>query len=193
MVETMVRLLLISDLMGLKHYVGVICYVYKRYHSDAIVLLGNTVSPSIVRYFVEQCETRVYGVLGRYDNASLASVLSEVGGLLDCKSVDAYDVSIYGYGLSGCIPRGVQKADILVTSIPGRRHTCCIAGTDIVDRIAEVVSARVIITGGCVKPCQHGTTISPGSARHGFAGLLVYSDEKILFRKFNLSMTPTLQ
>jgi len=186
LVEIMVRLLLVSDLMGFKHYTGLICYLYEKLHADSTILLGNTISPSIVRQLVENCNMRVYGVLGRYDNASLASILIEVNGLLECKSIMVKDVSIYGYGLSGCEPRRVEKIDILVSSIPGRKYTCCTKCSDMVDRIIEYLKPRLIITGGCSRSCQSGNTLSPGRASNGFIGLLNYENGEYVFNEIDL-------
>ena len=173
------RALLLHGLRGSKHFLYLYCYALKYYQANFVVLLGDTVSPAIVRGFRDLCGAVVLGVLGKYDNAAVASALNESGGLLECRSVDLGGFALYGVSLSGCINLKPRKVDVVVAPIPGLKYGCCIPGSSAVDNVVEVLKPRVVITGSCKSPCERGPVFSPGNATLGYLGVLDLQGEQL--------------
>ncbi|MEM1529620.1 MAG: hypothetical protein QXU03_01365 [Desulfurococcaceae archaeon] len=142
-----------------------------------MILLGDVISPTIVKWIHEVCGARVLGVLGRYDNAATVAALSSVDGFIECKSLEIEGVSIYGIGLSGCVNIKGEKADIVISSLPGFKYGCCNPKVDTVDSFIELLKPRLVITGSCRKPCRAGNVFSPGSIALGYMGLLELGEE----------------
>ncbi len=171
-------LIFIYELMGSKHLSRLLCFIAKYHGVSSIILLGDTVSPEIIQWLSSKCKVNIYGVLGRLDNASIANTLRNINGLIECKATSIKNVVIYGYGFSGCSHKlsSISKVDVLVTSIPGLKYTCCGSRSDIVDDVVEAFKPRLIITGDCMKPCFKDNVFSPGSIRKGFIGLVEVKD-----------------
>ncbi|MEM4718198.1 MAG: hypothetical protein QXE81_05510 [Desulfurococcaceae archaeon] len=170
----MSKLMFAHGLLGSKHLARMICISAKITRSDTLILLGDTVSPSILKWLVQHCGLRVLGVLGRYDNAALASELRRINGLIECKTVKIGEIVLYGYGFPGCHPQITEhiKVDILVSSLPGLKYTCCNKCSDIVDLLIDRLSARLTVIGGCEYPCIDERTFSPGSVQRDYIGLI---------------------
>ncbi|MEM4481594.1 MAG: hypothetical protein QXK88_01095 [Desulfurococcaceae archaeon] len=168
------------DIGGSKPISRVLCYASKRYGVDAILLLGETISPNVVKWLYEGCRAKVLGVLGRCDGAAVAQALKEVGGLVECKQISVSGVDIYGFGLSGCQPTTSLKAHLFISNMPGLNYTCQMPGSDVVDAIVEQISPIAVIAGRSNTPCRRGIVFSPGSARRGYFGLLKVEDSKAL-------------
>jgi len=179
-VNTMTRIALTSGFMGRKYLVGLTCYTCRVLGVEAIILLGDVVSPSIIQRLL-QCGMRVYGVLGRYDDASVASTLSSMDSLIDCKLVKIGDLNVYGYGLSGCKHRFTEGGvvDLLVSSLPGRIYTCCNEVRGPIDPLVELLKPRLVATGGCSKPCRKHQLLSPGGVEHGYIGVVESEGNKL--------------
>lgn len=187
----MINFIVAYGLMGSIRASRIICTLSKILGIDTLLLLGDTVSPSIIKWLTETCGIKVYGVLGRYDNPALSRLLRSYNSLIECKLVDIDGLSVYGYGYTRCEPRShnYNGIDILATSICGVRYTCCSKQSDLVDEIASTIRARIVLTGGCIEPCHRDSIYSPGSAIHGFIGLVRKIDGNI---KFNFIHTDKL-
>ncbi|MEM1639847.1 MAG: phosphoesterase [Desulfurococcaceae archaeon] len=175
------KLLLVHELMGSKHLTRTLCFIAKYYDVPGIVLLGNTVSPEIIDWLKYRCKVEVLGVLGRYDEASIASKMRALNGLIECRIVNIGGITIYGYGFSGCSPEldlGVE-IDVFATSIPGLKYSCCGARSDMIDAIVETLNPRLVVTGGCEKPCFNSKVFAPGSIQKGFIGVVEGIDRKL--------------
>lgn len=156
-----------------------ICIFSKMAGSDTLILLGDTVSPSILNWLTQHCGLRIFGVLGRYDSAALVSELKRMGGLIECRTVRIGRIMLYGYGLTGCNPQVVEntKVDVFVSSLAGLRYTCCNKCSDLVDLLVDQLDARLVITGGCEYPCIDKRLFSPGSVQKDYVGLLEINDD----------------
>lgn len=168
----MPRLLLVYGLYGSKSLSRLLCYALKHHGADALLLLGDVVSPTIVKWLHETCRTMVLGVLGRHDNAATVTALSNINGLIECKSLSVKGVLIYGIGLSGCIDVAEEKTDVVVSSLPGFKYGCCNPKVDTVDHVIELLKPRLVVTGSCREPCEADNVFSPGSIALGYVGLL---------------------
>lgn len=168
-----IKLMFIYGLQGSKSISRLICFTARYHGVDVVISLGDIVSPSIIHWLNTECGIRILGVLGRYDNASVVWALKRVNGLAECRFIDIDGVKIYGFGLSGCLPRRQSNlVDVLVSSIPGVMYTCCRKYSDIVDSIIETMKPRLIALGGCSDPCQFNNVISPGDVRRGYVCLV---------------------
>lgn len=167
--------------MGSKHLTRILCFIAKYYNVPNIVLLGNTVSPEIIDWLKYRCKVKVLGVLGRYDEASIASKMRALDSLIECRITNIGGITIYGYGFSGCSPKLDLRVeiDVFVTSIPGLKYSCCGERSDVIDVIIETMNPRLIITGDCEKPCFNNGVFSPGSIQKGFIGVVEGLDHKL--------------
>lgn len=154
-----------------------LCYALKYHGSSALILLGDIVSPTIVKWLHETCSIKVLGVLGRHDNAATVTALSDVNGLIECRSLNVKGALIYGIGLSGCVNVTEGRADIVVSGLPGFKYGCCNPQIDTVDYVIELLRPRLVITGFCRKPCRADNVFSPGSIALGYVGLLELYDK----------------
>jgi hypothetical protein len=172
----MTKLIAIYGLLGRKHTTGLLCYLAKWLSAKHVLILGDVGSPSVIERLIS-CELRVYGVLGRYDDPSVATTLSRNGGLLECRRVVLDEAILYGYGMSGCITQLQFKGDIgnvvLVSSMVGYRYNCCCRGIKgPLDIIVELIKPNYIVTGGCIEPCFDNKVYSPGSLIKGYVGVI---------------------
>lgn len=175
------RLLFAYGILGSAPLSRLLCYASRYLRTETLVLLGDMVSPSIVKWLFELCGLRVLGVLGRYDSAATATALSDVNGLIECKMINVGRITLYGVGLSGCTDLPASSTvDILISNLPGLRNGCCDPRSDLVDRIADVLKPRLIVTGLCRRPCKAGSVFSPGSIGLGYIGLFDLADNKDL-------------
>ena len=144
------------------------------------MLLGNTVSPTVVAWLNSNCNMRVFGVLGECDNAAVAVTLSKIGGLIECKRVEYNGIGLLGAGLSGCQKIPGENVDILFSCLPGLKYTCCGTYSDKIDSIIESTKPKLVVTGTCRKPCfnveKH--VFSPGDVRLGFLGLVEFTENR---------------
>lgn len=166
------KLLLAYGLRGSKPLSRLLCHALKYHGVDALILLGDTASPTIVKWLYETCSAKVLGLLGRYDDVATVTALSNINGLIECRSLNVKGVLIYGIGLSGCVNIAEEKVDIVVSSLPGFKYGCCNPKVDVVDHVIELLKPRLVITGSCRKPCKAGDVFSPGSIALGYIGLL---------------------
>ena len=170
----MSRFLAIYGLHGSKPLSRLLCFISRYYKVNALILLGSTISPTLIKWFFEICNIPVLGILDQYDNISIAHVLSEYNALIECKIKTINGVNIYGVGLSGCnrIDTYTNRIDILATSIPGLKYTCCREGSDTIDTLIEHYNPLIVLTGYCSEPCIEEKLFSPGHARRGFIGII---------------------
>lgn len=175
------NILLAYELMGSYSLARALCFVSKLIRSSALILIGDTVSPSIIQWLIEQCSVRVYGVLGRYDNPAVASILRKNNGLIECKLLEINGLHVYGYGYTGCTPVLEDKFDIdvLVTSLCGAKYTCCVKKSDIVDALIDALRPRLVVTGSCRDPCRSEMVFSPGSLQGGYLGMMNITDNEL--------------
>jgi len=188
-----VRLAVVHDLMGCKSLVRILYFIAKYIGVNGIVLLGNTVSPTIVDWLSSNRGLRVLGVLGECDSIALAVSLSKCSGLLECKYTEYENLSLLGLGLSGCHDLPERNVDVVFASQPGFQYTCCHSGSDWVDYVVKRVKPKLIVTGGCKRPCFNPSTrvFSPGSVRLGFIGIVDFSEQTGLIAHF-LNIEETL-
>jgi len=181
------RLLVAHGIMGSKPLSRLLCYASKYFNVEAVILLGNTISPSVVRWLSHTCGLKVFGVLGRHDSAATASALSSINGLIDCKMVTFKGVTLYGLGLSGCTgPLPAGHVDVVVSSLPGLKYGCCKPRSDVVDHYVDALRPRLVVTGLCNKPCSAGSVFSPGSLALGYIGLLDLTEDGHVVRAVNV-------
>lgn len=175
------NILFVYELMGSYSPARALCFVSKLIRSNALILLGDTVSPSIIQWLIEQCSIRVYGVLGRYDNPAVASILRKNNGLIECKLLEINGLQVYGYGYTGCTPilKDTFHVDVLVTNSCGARYTCCMKKSDIIDRLIDSLKPRLVVTGSCRYPCRSEIVFSPGSLREGYLGVINTADNEL--------------
>jgi hypothetical protein len=169
----MTKLIAIYGLLGRKYTTGLLCYLAKRLGVKHTLILGDIGSPSVIERLIS-CGLRVYGVLGRYDDPSVATTLSRSGGLLECRQVALNEGVLYGYGMSGCTPQPVSYVDniILISSMVGYKYSCCRGVKGPLDTIVELIKPNYIVTGGCVEPCIDNKIYSPGSLVKGYVGVI---------------------
>lgn len=177
-----VRFLVVYGVLGSRPLERFLCFLAKYLKVDAVVLLGDIVSPLIVRRLVHECGVRTLGVLGVLDNPSVSQALRSVNGLLDCHRVNVKGVDIFGVGISACSGRDYGKVDVLASSRPGVKTTCCDRCSDIVDELVDILSPRIVLVGGCTHPCIRGNVASPGSLKIGFFGLLDVDSQFHVFK-----------
>lgn len=158
--------------MGAKPLDRILCFLSKYLKVDAVILLGDIVSPLVVYRIARECGIRTLGVLGVLDNPAVSQALRAVSGLLECRWIDVKGVGLFGVGISACSKLSHGEVDVLVSSRPGVKDTCCDQCVDWVDSIVAHTSPRVVLVGSCSRPCIRETTISPGSFKLGFFGLL---------------------
>ncbi len=177
-----VKIIVVYDLWGSKSSARVLCFIAKSLRADVLVLLGNTISPVIIEWLISSCNLHVLGVLSKYDSAAVAVALSRRNSLLECKSVEYSGIRLLGIGVSGCQQAELERADIVFSSLPGLRYTCCYPRSDRIDAVIESVKPKLVVTGECEKPCFTPNTcvFSPGSVKLGFLGLLEISASREL-------------
>lgn len=186
-VSSQLRFLLVYGLYGSKPLSRLLCHVSRYYYVNAVILLGDIVSPSTVKWLYEVCGIKVLGVLGRSDSVAVAATLSSINGFIECKSVNFKNVVVYGIGLSGCANVAEKKrVDIMVSSLPGLKYGCCSPCSDVVDYFVELLEPRIIITGFCRNPCNVNNVISPGNITLGYVGLLKIHEECYGFHIINI-------
>ncbi len=180
------RLIVAYDLMGYKSLSRILCFTAKYIRASGIVLLGNTASPTIVEWLSSNCRLRTLGVLGECDSPALAVALSRSGELLECKYTEYGGLSLIGVGLSGCHDLPERGVDVVFTSQPGFQYTCCHSGWDWVDRVIERVKPKLVIIGGCERPCLNlnKRVFSPGTVRLGFIGVVEYTEDTGLSQRY---------
>lgn len=157
------RLLAVYDLEASKTLSRILCVIARTLGVDAVILLGDTVSPVIIDWLVERCVIPTYGVLGRLDDASVSQSLRRHNGLLEGRLVNLKGYVLTGIGVSPS-PLGESRVDVLATYRPGPGVRCCSVSSDIVGEAVESLKPRLILAGACVEPCVEGNLISPGSA-----------------------------
>jgi hypothetical protein len=173
-----VGFILAYELLGSNTLEKSICFASKVLNADAVILLGDTASPSIITSLYNKCGIRVLGVLGSLDEASVAHALKSVQGLLDCRAIEFGGVLLYGYGVGTCVSsKPSTEVDILFSSKPGCVWGCCRPCSDVVDSVCNIIKPKLVVTGGCKYPCSRGRAFSPGSARLGYFAILKYNTE----------------
>jgi len=174
------RLIVVHGLHGSKSSTRILCFLAKLLKASGVVLLGNTVSPTIVEWLNSSCDVKVFGVLGECDSTAVAVALSRIGGFIECKCVDYSGVCFLGVGLSGCQRIPEESVDIVFSSLPGFEYTCCEACSDRVDNVVKSTKPKLVVTGACREPCfdvkKH--VFSPGSMRLGFLGLVEFTENR---------------
>jgi len=182
----------IYDLKGSKSIVRVLCFITKYFKTSLIILLGNTASPTIIEWLKSKCELNILGIIGEYDTVAVATALSRINGLVECKYVKYNGVAFLGLGLSGCQEANTERVDLFLSSKPGLYYTCCHSCSDRVDSVVKRVNPRLLITGSCRKPCYDPSkrVFSPGSVRLGYIGLVELSERgELHIRSLNIEKT----
>lgn len=171
------KFLAVYELLGSKIVERLLCFLSRFIKASAIILLGNTVSPSVVYRLSEKCGVRVLGVLGELDNPSVAQALKVVNGLLNCRVTTIDGLRLFGYGTGTCNINAISSCsvDILATSKPGVNYGYCKPGNDLVDYLYDLLKPRMVLAGGCRQPYIQGNIFSPGSVRLGYIGVLKVS------------------
>lgn len=182
------KLLTLYGLQGSKTLTRLTCYLTKRNNIDVVVLLGDIVSPSIIEWLSKICGVRVFGVDGKLDEYSVITTLKSINGFISGKAVDLGGIIIGGLGISfQGLNFGYREIDILVTYMQGRRYNCGGRGVDTVDHFIDYYKPLVVIMGNSLMPCisKDENIYSPGSARFGHAGILVYDRNEPVFENVN--------
>ncbi|MEM1731733.1 MAG: hypothetical protein QW278_00665 [Desulfurococcaceae archaeon] len=168
------KLLIMYELYGMKTLARFSCYVSKKNKIDAIVLLGDIISPNVVKWLSEVCGIKVLGVDGRLDGYPVITELKSKGGFISGKIVNLGRLVIAGLGLSSHgLSHGFGGIDVLVSYMQGRKYTCGGKGVDTVDRFIDYYRPRVVVMGNSSMPCSSENLYSPGSAKLGYAGVLI--------------------
>lgn len=167
------RLIAVHDLRGSRSLSRLLCIASRVLNANTILLLGDTVSPGIIKWLVEECGIRVLGVLGRLDDASIAQSLKNYNGLLESRVVELEGYRVMGLGVIPMYP-GRVKVDVLATYKPGVEY--CSVYSDTVRRIIQEVKPLLVVAGSCVTPRVLENTVFPGSAWRGsYAFIEIYN------------------
>lgn len=184
------RLLVAWDLRGSRTLSRLLCFLYYKLEADAIALLGDIASPTLIDWLSEACGTALLGITGALDNASVVKSLKDRGGLIDGRVVELRGVKLAGLGIASNISYFLERPGsvvALLSYLKGREWGCgSLPGLKGVDLVASALGARLVAfaKGG---PCKNRRSLSPGSARLGYIGEISVNGDLIEWRYFNVS------
>lgn len=169
--------IVISELRGRDYIASLLRFYAVCSRAKYVVLLGNTVSPIIVRELAHSGGYRVLGLPGNLDDVSVVSALKEVGGLLEGRVLELGGYACGGIGVlvEQSIERikNVDKLDILFTFYPGRDNSCeAGSGFKAIDDLVKRVNPSIVVVGKCRDPCIRGRVVCPGNGFRGYVALL---------------------
>ncbi|WP_042667605.1 metallophosphoesterase family protein [Desulfurococcus amylolyticus] len=173
--NNILRVLALYELNASRTLSRLTCLAARILGVDAVILLGDTVSPLIIKWLYEKCGLRVLGVTGRLDDESIPQYLKSIGGLLDGRVVELKNHKITGLGASP-ITQVYGKIDVLATFKPGFMMDCCNIYSDVAGRIIEAVNPSLTLAGGCRDPCMAGRVIAPGSIQKDYLAYVEFRD-----------------
>lgn len=184
------KLLLAWDIRGSRAFSRLLCFLFHKLEADAIVLMGDIASPTLIQWLSEACGAQLLGITGALDNASVIKSLGDKGILMDGRVVEFRGVRLAGLGIASGAGRfqgpRAGGALILFSYLRGREWGCGGSpGIKSVDVIASALGARLLAfsKGG---PCGDSRSFSPGSARLGYMGEVLVEGGRISWRYFNI-------
>jgi len=172
--EGTLKLLLVYGLKSSRTISRLLCLASRLLDVDALLLLGDTVSPSIVEWLTMVCGVRVLGLLGRLDDAAIPQYLRRINGLLDGRVLELKGYRLLGIGVTPVFPKDLaigKGVDIVATYRPSSRE-CCGIHSDIVAGIVDTLKPRLVVAGSCSEPCVLDALISPGDVWRGYIGYI---------------------
>lgn len=171
--------MVLTDLRGNRSVASLAKIFSIELRVDYVVLLGNTVSPSIIKDLASS-GLRIIGISGYLDDASVIDALKKHGVYGDSKILDLDGLTVFLLGLafeeSLVRAKDRYKDSILLTYYPGFKHRCCCNGyVESVDELVFAMNPRIVVTGRCPYPCFNGYTVSPGYGYLGYTLLIEYT------------------
>jgi len=178
------KIALVSHLMGRMVVSSLLKIFVVRDNVDALFILGDVVSPTIVRDLSMINGLRVYGFNGLYDDTSVIKILKETGGFIDSHilNLDGLLVGAVSFSINSFIKktRGMN-IDLLLTYYPGYQYTCDASGLTIIDELYEMLKPSLMIYGRCRDKCCRDNICCPGDGSRGDV-LLIELDERSVRR-----------
>ena len=184
------KLAVISWLMNRRPLASILKYLIREHEVDYLLLLGNTLSPTLIRD-VASTGVRVLGVSGNLDDPSVISAFKELNGFIEGKIATVNDVKVFGVGANVRLAldrlEDVDRVDILATFYSGYTYKCgsCM-GSSLVDRIIDKLKPKLIITSICDKPCMKDNIVCPGYGYNGYLVLIKHFFNNYVVEHINL-------
>ena len=159
---------------------------------DYLFLLGNTLSPNIILDLANLPGLRLIGVTGNYDNASIATTLKKLGGLVEARVYDTGFAKVYGVGCN--VRQAVENAkqvdqrpiDVLASFYPGYKYICGgNYGVESIDYIIDNIRPRLIVYGKCRRPCIMDNIVCLGPGYKGYT-MIAFFDREVNVEMINL-------
>ncbi len=176
----MVKILLVSNIMGRKHLAYRLLPVIYGEDIDLVILAGNTGLPEIIDLLADE-NIHLLGITGNLDDYSIIKSLKKYDAYLDGKSVEYKGYVVAGIGVQvynnsmRLIETG-DRIDILVTFYPplGRSiHDEFIHGSDYVDVVLDKFMPNIVIVGEAHRsPALRGNILYLGDMSHGYYTVL---------------------
>ncbi|MEM1662253.1 MAG: hypothetical protein QXP72_00770 [Desulfurococcaceae archaeon] len=185
----MTRLLVLTDLRGNRTVASLIKIFSISLKVNYIVLLANTISPTIIADLAKS-NLKIIGLAGNLDDPSTIDAFKKHGLFVESRFMDldglkafftslAFNESLKKINTS-------DKAEVLLTYYPGLKYCCCRNGyVETIDYLVDILKPRIVITGKCIEPCYNGYVASPGAAYRGYS-LLINNTENIWLKFINL-------
>ena len=174
----MTRIVFIGELRGRRTVVSLLKLFVVENSVKYLFLLGNTIAPSTIHDLLSVEGLIVKGVTGNYDDASIATTLKKIDGLIEAKFVDTGFFTVYGigYNVRQAVDQATgrdEKVDMIISFFPGNKYSCTNPGLELVDKVVEHLKPRLILYGRCEKPCIKDNIVCPGP---GYKGYLAHVD-----------------
>lgn len=172
--------MVLTDLRGNRSVTSLIKVFSLELKIDYIVLLGNTISPSIIEDLAKS-GLKIIGISGNLDDVSVIDTLKKHGVYAESKILDLEGLKVFLLGLAfeESLMRAINTYQnlVLLTYYPGFKYRCCCNGfVETVDKLAVVLNPKIVVTGKCTYPCYNGYSASPGYGYLGYTLLIDYSD-----------------
>lgn len=181
------KIAIVSHLMGRMVVSSLLKIFIVRNNVDALFILGDVVSPTIVRDLSMINGLRVYGFNGLYDDTSVIKVLKEIEGFIDSHilKIDGLLVGAVSFSIDSFIKKTWgMNIDLLLTYYPGYQYTCGDSGLTIVDELYELLKPSLMIYGRCRDRCCRENICCPGDGSRGDVLLIEFDQRNLIRREF---------
>lgn len=171
------KILAISEIRGRENLAPYIAYLAGKEKVDAILFVGNIVSPIIIDEVSRKIDKRILGVAGNLDDPSITRMLKLINGFIEGKIVEINGLRIGGIGVNlgssfSRLLRENKRLDILVSFYPGRMAGVDI-GLSIIDSLIENLKPKLVIFGKGRKNClAKNNYVFLGEGYSGFYSLI---------------------
>lgn len=172
--------MVITDLRGNRSVATLVKTFSSLLKVNYVILLANTVSPTIVGD-IAKSGSRIVGVAGNLDDPSVIDAFKKHGIFVESRILNLNGLRTFFTGLAfneslRNISK-VEQVDIFITYYPGFKHSCCCNGyVKAVDSIIDSLKPRLVVTGKCMNPCYNGYVASPGQGYLGYSLIIDYSN-----------------